>query len=202
MAASAQQQVVLQHVNVTLFLKDAASLDLEPLIPIFHSWITGRTFDEMLLDVADYRHVPSGPGVIVIGHEADYSVDNAGRRLGVRYNRKTAVDGDNQNALLQAARAALTACQRLEEEPRLGGKLRFDGQEIEVFVNDRLLAPNRAETFEAARADLDTFAQKLFGGEKYSLSYDSSRDPRSLFSVTLKSARPFSSGELLRNLAA
>ena len=62
-----------------LFLADAASLDLEPLIPIFHSWITGGAFNEMLLDVADYRHVPSGPGVVVIGHEADYSVDNAGR---------------------------------------------------------------------------------------------------------------------------
>ena len=199
MTASAQQ-VRLQHVNIKLFLKDAASLDLEPLIPIFHSWITGRTFDEMLLDVADYRHVPSGPGVIVIGHQADYSVDNEGGRLGVRYNRKTAVDGDNQDALVQAARAALTACQRLEEEPRLGGKLRFDGQEIEVFINDRLLAPNRAETFEAARADLDAFARKLFAGEQYSLTYDNSRDARSLFSVTLKPARPFSTAELLKNL--
>lgn len=200
MAASAQQQVVLQHVNVKLFLADAAGLDLEPLIPIFHSWITGAAFNEMLLDVADYRHVPSGPGVMVIGFEADYSVDNAGGRLGVRYNRKTAVEGDNSFALQQAARAALIACQRLEEEPRLDGKLSFDGQEIEIFVNDRLLAPNRAETFEAIRADLDAFAHKLFGGAKYSLSYDTSRDPRSLFSVTLKSSRAFSSAELLQNL--
>jgi len=200
--AASPQQVMLQHVNVKLFLADAAGLDLEPLIPIFHSWISGGAFNEMLLDIADYRHVPSGPGVMVIGIEADYSVDNAGGRLGVRYNRKTAVDGDNQNALQQAARAALTACQRLEEEPRLGGKLRFNGQEIEIFINDRLLASNRAETFEAAQPDLDAFARKLFGGAEYSLTYDSKRDPRSLFSVTLKSARAFSAPELLRNLAA
>lgn len=199
MAATAQQ-VTLQHVNVKLFLKDPAGLDLEPLIPIFHSWISERAFNELLLDVADYRHVPSGPGVMVIGFEADYSVDNAGNRLGVRYNRKTAVDGDNQDALQQAACAALTACQRLEDEPRLGGKFRFNGQEIEVFVNDRLLAPNRAETFEAARADLEAFARKLFRGAEYSLEYDGSRDPRSRFSVTLKSSRPFSASELLQNL--
>jgi len=201
MTATAQQ-ITLQHVNVKLFLADAAGLDLEPLIPIFHSWISGRTFNELLLDVADYRHVPSGPGVMVIGFEADYSVDNAGGRLGVRYNRKTAVEGDNSFALQHAARAALTACQRLEEEPRLGGKLYFDGREIEIFVNDRLLAPNRAETFEAARPDLDAFAQKLFHRGEYSLSYDNSRDPRSLFSVTLKSSRPFSAPELLQNLAS
>jgi hypothetical protein len=201
MAATAQQ-ITLQHVNVKLFLKDPASVDLEPLIPIFHSWISGRAFNELLLDVADYRHVPSGPGVMVIGFEADYSVDNAGNRLGVRYNRKTAVDGDNSFALQQAARAALNLCKLLEEEPRMGGKLRFDGQEIEIFVNDRLLAPNRAETFEAARPDLDAFARKLFAGGRYSLSYDSSRDPRSLFSATLKSERPFSTAQLLQNLAS
>jgi hypothetical protein len=200
MAASPQQQVVLQHVNVKLFLADAAGLDLEPLIPVFHSWITGGAFNELLLDVADYRHVPSGPGVVVIGHEADYAVDNAGGRLGVRYNRKTEVEGDNSFALQQAARAALRACRRLEEEPRLGGKLSFNGREIEIFVNDRLLAPNRAETFEAVRPDLEPFARKLFGGEKYSLSYYSSRDSRSPFSVTLKSLRPFSTVELLQHL--
>ena len=198
--APTSQQITLQHVNVKLFLADAAGLDLEPLIPIFHSWISGGAFNELLLDVADYRHVPSGPGVMAIGFEADYSVDHAGGRLGVRYNRKTAVEGDNSFALQHAARAALTACQRLEEEPHLGGKLRFDGREIEIFVNDRLLAPNRTETFEAARPDLEAFAQKLFHGGEYSLSYDSSRDPRSLFSVTLKSSRPFSSSELLQNL--
>jgi hypothetical protein len=201
MAATAQQ-IKLQHVNVKLFLKDPAGVDLEPLIPIFHSWISGRAFNELLLDVADYRHVPSGPGVMVIGYEADYAVDNADNRLGVRYNRKTAVEGDNSFALQQAARAALTACQVLEQEPRLGGKLHFDGREIEIFINDRLLAPNRAETFEAARPDLDAFARKVFHAGEYSLSYDSSRDPRSLFSVTLKSSRPFSAAELLQNLAS
>ncbi|HUA01750.1 MAG TPA: hypothetical protein VMB02_15550 [Candidatus Aquilonibacter sp.] len=197
MAATAQQ-VTLQHVNVKLFLADA--FDLEPLIPVFHSWITGRVFSEMLLDIADYRHVPSGPGIVVIGHEADYAVDNAGGRLGVRYNRKAAVEGDNSSALLQAARAALTACQKLEEEPRLDGKLRFGGREIEIFVNDRLLAPNRAETLEALRGDLDAFAHKLFADAAYALAYDSTRDPRSLFSVTLKPSRAFSTAELLKSL--
>jgi hypothetical protein len=192
----------LQHLNVKLFAKDPDKVDLEPLIPIFHTWIEGKVFEELLLDVADYRHVPSGPGVMAIGYEADYAVDNTGNRLGVRYNRKTAVDGDNSYALQQAARAALTACQVLEQEPRLGGKLHFDGREIEIFINDRLLAPNRAETLEAARPELEALARKLFHGGEYSLSYDSSRDPRSLFSVTLKSSRPFSAAELLQNLAS
>jgi hypothetical protein len=194
--------VNLQHVNIKLFVSDPASVDLEPLIPIFHSWISGQVLEEMLLDVADYRHVPSGPGIVLIGLQADYSVDNAGNRLGVRYNRKAAADGDNQAALRQAARAALIACRRLEQEPRLGAKLRFNGWEIEISVNDRLVAPNSAGTFEAVRPDLELFARTLFGGADYSLSYDGKRDPRSLFSVSLKSSRPFSPAELLKNISS
>src|SRR5580698_4114768 len=104
----------IQHVNVKLLLADAQHGDLEPLIPFFHGWIQEQSGEGLLLDVADYRHVPEGPGVILIGFEGNYSVDNTDNRLGVRYNRKTALDGGNQDRLRQAAHAALTLCQRLE----------------------------------------------------------------------------------------
>ena len=99
---------------------------------------------------------------MLIGLEANYSVDNTDDRLGVRYNRKAPLDGTNQDRLKQAARAALTAAQRLEAESRLDGKLRFSGQEIEIFVNDRLLAPNTDATRKAAEPELKSFLQKLF----------------------------------------
>ncbi len=85
---------------------------------------------------------PRGPGIVLIGQEGDYSVDHTDNRLGVRYNRKSPLAGSNQDRLRQAARAALTAAQRLESEPSLDGKFRFGGREIELFINDRLLAPN------------------------------------------------------------
>jgi len=189
----------MQHVNVKLFLKDAEAANLEPLIPVFHSWIERQNGDELLIDVADYTHVPAGPGVVLIGHEGNYSVDNAGNRLGVRYNRKAALEGSNEDRLAQAARAALTACQRLEAEPRLGGKFRFNGQDLEIFINDRLLAPNDAATRETADAGFRLFFRKLFRGQEYSLSYGT--DPRSLFTARVKAARPFSATELLEALA-
>jgi hypothetical protein len=190
----------LQHVNVKLLVKDPERADLEPLIPIFHSWIEGQVFEELLLDVADYRHVPAGPGVVLIGHQGNYSVDNTDERLGVRYNRKAIVNGDNQDALRQAMRASLIACQRLESEPRLEGKLQFNGQEIEFFVNDRLLAPNRDSTREAFHSEFKTFFEKLFRGSEYSVSYSS--EPRKLFGVSVKSSRMFAAADLLSNLVA
>jgi hypothetical protein len=189
----------LQHVNAKLLLKDPDGLDLERLIPVFHSWIQDQIFDDRLLDVADYRHVHHGPGVVLIGHEGDYSVDNTDGRLGVRYNRKTPIDGSNEGRLKQAARAALRACERLESEKSLGGKLRVNGQDVEVFINDRLLAPNRDETREELDPDFKQFAGELFRGNEYSLSYES--DARKLLSVSLRSSRVFSVGELLANLS-
>ena len=191
----------LQHVNVKLLVKNPEEVDLEPLIPVFHSWIQGQVFDELLLDVADYRHVQAGPGIVLIGHQGNYSVDNTDNRLGVRYNRKAALDGTNQDRLKQAARAALTACQRLEAEPGLQGKLRFNGQDMEIFVNDRLLAPNREATLEAVKADFQGFAKNLFGGGGYSLSY-ASGDPRALFAISLKASSSLSVADLLNNLAS
>lgn len=189
----------LQHVNVKLHLQNPDAASLELLIPVFHSWIESQDDDELLIDVADYTHVPAGPGVVLIGHEANYSVDNTGNRLGVRYNRKAACDGGNQDCLAQSTRAALLACRRLEDEPRLDGKIRFNGQDIEIFINDRLIAPNNAATREACDADFQTFSRKLFRGKQYSISYGP--DPRSLFTAHIKAAQSVSATELLEALS-
>ncbi len=143
----------LQHVNVKLLVQDPKDVDLEPLIPIFHGGIQDQAAGDLLLDIADYSHVQAGPGIILIGYDGDFSVDNTENRMGVRYNRKAALEGSNQDRLKQAARSALTACQRLESDSRLGGKIRFNGHNLEVFINDRLIAPNCDATREAA--DLD-----------------------------------------------
>lgn len=190
----------LQHVNVKLLIQNSDGASLEPLIPVFHGWIENQAAkDELLIDVADYTHVPAGPGIVLIGHEANYSVDNTGNRLGIRYNRKAALDGTNQDRLSQAARAALAACRRLESEPRLGGKFRFNGQEIEIFINDRLIAPNTAATRQAFDADFHLFSRKLFRGKEYSISYG--EDPRGLFTAFVKTAEPFSVADLIEALA-
>jgi hypothetical protein len=189
----------LQHVNVKLLAKDPEDVDLEPLIPVFHRWIRDHIVEGLLLDVADYRHVHEGPGVVLIGHEANYGVDNTDNRLGVRYNRKLPLDGSNQDRLRQATRAALIAFQHLEAEADLTGRLRFNGQELEVFFNDRLLAPNLDATRQAVTPELQAFLAKLFNGGEYSLSHGS--DPRSLLGFFVKSSRTFSVVDLLANVA-
>jgi hypothetical protein len=188
----------LQHVNVKLFLKNEDDVDLEALIPVFHNWIQNQAEGELLLDVADYRHVRSGPGIVLIGHHGNYSLDNTGGQLGVRYNRKGVLEGTNQDCLVQATQAALAACRRLESEPSLCSRIQFNGREIEVLINDRLLAPNTPQTRGATDSEFRTFFSTLFGDIEYAVSYPP--DPRSLFSVHARTSESFDTTALLNNL--
>jgi hypothetical protein len=195
-----KESMELQHINVKLLLAKPEEVDLEPLVRIFHGWIQDQAWGELLLDVADYRHVHESPGVILIGYEGNYSLDNRDNRLGVRYNRKAPLEGGNQDRLRQAAGAALLVCERLEADPRLQGKLRFNGREIEISINDRGLAPNTPATREAVKLTLLPFLDELFAGSGYSLAFH--EDPRSPLEARVEASRPFSAAELSKNLSA
>lgn len=192
--------VELQHINVKLLLKDPEAVDLHAVVPVFHSWIQKQAGEELLLDVASYAHVKDGPGILLIGHEADYSLDLTDGRLGLRYNRKALLEGTNVSRLEQSARAALTALDLLENDDRLGGKIQFDGRGLEVFINDRLLAPNTEETRRTVDPELRAFLGCLLAGEGYSLAYET--DARRLLGARVQFDREFTSDQLLRNLGA
>ena len=188
--------IELQHISVKLLLKEQEGIDLAALVPVFHGWIQNQVFDELLIDVADYRHVPDGPGVMVIGHEADYSVDNTDGRLGVRYHRKSVLNSTNQDRLRQAAKSAFAACLRLEEDSGLNQKFRFNGRDIELVINDRLLAPNNSETRQAIEPEIRVLGDRLFGN--YELSWDT--EPRRMLGAKLKASKALSAGELMKKV--
>lgn len=148
---------LVQHLNLKVFVENTGGLDLADAVPVFHRWIRESACPEMLIDVADYRHVPGGPGVLLIGHEADYSFDNRQNRLGLLYNRKAPLDGTLQHRLNQAYRAAFDACDRREREECFRGNLKFNRGSLEVSVNDRLLAPNTGETWQILQPELEEF---------------------------------------------
>jgi hypothetical protein len=195
-----QTAIELQHVNVKLLVDDPAKVDLAALVPVFHRWIQGQICDELLIDVADYSHVPDGPGILLVGHQADYSVDNTDGRLGIRYNRKAPLEGTNTDRLVQAFASALRAAQRLEEEPALNGTVRFNGREVEVFFNDRLLTPNDPATRSAVEPQIKRFLDPIFGEHDYSIS--AIQDSRRLLTFRVRSAKALGVAEILRRFSA
>jgi len=50
---------------VKIFVHEPTSIDLADAIPVFHRWIQEAVLNELVIDVADYRHVPAGPGVML-----------------------------------------------------------------------------------------------------------------------------------------
>ena len=185
----------VQHINVKFFIENAEAVNLADYAAVFNSWIQKHTLQELLVDVADYLHVHNGPGIMLIGHEADYSLDQRAGRLGLLYNRKEQLPGTTQEKLAQAIRAALNAAQLLEKE----NSLKFNGSEAQLMVNDRLLVPNTAKSFEALEPDLKEFFDRLYNGHDYSLTHQA--DPRERFTVNIKTESQFDLGTLLKNLA-
>jgi hypothetical protein len=76
----------------------------------------------------------------------------------------------------------------LEREPEFAGRLRFNAGEIEIRVNDRLLAPNTDETWGELRPALETVLNGLWGGGQYTLKRVG--EPRELFTVSAERNEP------------
>ena len=157
---------------VKFFVKDATAVDQQAFVPLFHQWIqTHALEDHLLIDVADYHHVPSGPGAVLVTHEANLSTDSAHERLGLLYARKQPIDGSLTNRLRGTFRPALRAMQLIETAPSLAGKVQFRTDNPIFRINDRLFAPNTPETFAAVRPALDSFLASLYGAP-VKLSHD------------------------------
>ncbi len=187
-----------QHVNAKFFVDGDLHVEPARFIDVFHQWIRDGVMDELLIDVADYRHVPDGPGVLLIGHEADYSLDQRGGRNGLRYNRKTAVPGDNRARLSQAFGSAAKACRMLEEIFAIKGPTRFDRCSFEISINDRALAPNTDATFEACRPDFEAFLGEAFG--QFTLERSFPEEPRRCLGASITVAEPADFAALERAL--
>ena len=185
----------IQHINIKFYLENPETINLADYAAVFNTWIQKQRLEELLIDVADYLHVHNGPGLMLIGHEADYSLDHRAGRLGLLYNRKEQLEGTTQEKLAQAARAALTVAQILETE----NGLKFNGQEVQIVINDRLLVPNTAEIFAALESDLREFFNGLYRDAEYSLAQNA--DPRERFTVHVKASQNFDVEILLKNLS-
>lgn len=156
-------------------------------VPLFHSWIQQHKIpDHLLIDVADYQHVPDGPGTLLIAYEANFAMDKMDGRLGLMYVRKQPFpDADTFSARLRAAlRAEFQAAVLLEKDPRLAGRIQFVTNEITFRIHDRLHAPNTPETFAAVKGDLEATFGDLYGAPPKSLQYTPAAE--ALFEVRIQ----------------
>ena len=148
---------------VKFFADDSSTLTLEELVPVFHSWIQNQAVPgHQLIDVADYKHVTNGPGIMLIAHEGQFGYDLGEGKPGLLYSRMRALQGSFEKKLSDVAAVALTACSRIEQA--VPGKIHFRTDRVLFRINDRLAAPNTPATFKLLESQLQAFFGKLLGG--------------------------------------
>jgi hypothetical protein len=189
-----------QRVACKLFVRPdpGAELDLTPFIGMFHRFIQRKSLDGLLIDVADYAHVPEGPGVLLVGHEFDYGLDLGGGRAGLLTTRKRY----GKLALAEAARGVLIAALRAADaiERDGGAGVRFGTDALVIQVIDRLAAPNDRASYRAAVAELTPLLTDLYG-EKHEVVHASEADPRQLLAIQVTARDAAPAAELAARLA-
>lgn len=147
------------RLSVKFFFSDF-SVDVESFIPVFHRWIREDVVpNELLLDVADYKHIGDGPAILLVGHEADYIIDLTDGKPGLLYVRKRDAGSDLSDALGRTLSQALNGAKLTENDVELKGKLKLRTDGATIVLLDRLNYPNGANGDGADSPASDAQAQ-------------------------------------------
>lgn len=178
----------LQHLVVKIPVAGALAIDPAKVVDVMHQWVAGQTVPGVLLiDVAELLHVPKGPGVVAVGHEADYSLDHTGGLWGVQYRRKTQLPGTNGARIAEALKSAAQTARRIQEA---FPALKLSNTTFELIINDRGIAPNTPETYAAALPEIEAGLRAALGHGDFNFTrHDTERRQR--FGVTVQSSRAF-----------
>ena len=185
----------LVKLDLKVLAREPAGVDPEEFIPVFHRWITERALPELLIDVADYSHVHEGPGVLLVGHDAIYAWDLSRGEPGLLYSRRRETSSELEgidaleSRIESLLKYAFRACDLIEAEPQLEGRVAFDRLRLELRVNDRLFPADEqtaltlADAFQRALAEagvLDGDAPvevKRIGESRERLTFSTDRKP-------------------------
>jgi hypothetical protein len=189
----------LHKFGIKFFAVGAEQIDILKLIPIYHRWIQQDLLEDLLIDVADYSHVPDGPGVMLIAHEGNYALDESGHERGVPYYSKHRLAGELPERMAQVARKALKAAQLMSADATLTGSLKLSGNQLQFFANDRLVAPNTDAAYAELEPALKQFLERLYAGSPYRLAREP--EPKERLSVRVRAEGDAALETLLERLA-
>ena len=183
-----------ERLQLKLYLEPSEHFELEALIPVFHRFIRDQVLKELLIDVVDYSHVPDGPGVVLIGHGADFYVGALDGAYGLVYSRKRGGPGPDAR-LEDALRRLINAARLLEREDGL--ELRFKSNELSLRLTDRLHAPNDDATFASTKAEVEALFGRVYGSSVELERLPASKEP---LGIRIKAASAPSLEALLEKL--
>ncbi|MFN9623685.1 MAG: hypothetical protein ACK587_12780 [Cyanobacteriota bacterium] len=178
------------------FFAREGGVDEAGFIPIFHDWIRLKSLPGTLIDVADYRHVPDGPGIMLISLDINYAMEHGGGQFGLSAQRKQGLEGSHQERIVDLAKRMAHFGTLLEADQRLGGAFALEGGKFHYLANDRLRLPNTDASFAAIQPDLLAAAAVLYGDQPVSVTR-LENDPRERLTAVVEVAGPTPMAALL-----
>jgi len=172
-AAPPQTAPDIQKINVKISL--ASAVDADRLLPVFGRWRLEE--GEEIVDLADYCHVPEGPGVLLVSKRWHFGIDFADWP-GLFYSSRAAssdpaqrLSGDLESRVSSVFRACVEKSVKLLAEPELAD-VSAACDKIEIIFNDRLLMPNDAPTAALAEPAVRALCDEVWGAGESELRHD------------------------------
>jgi hypothetical protein len=166
-ATEAYDQLGLQRINLKLGVELPAGSNADSIsdqvLSVFGRWRLEE--GEEILDLADYSHIPDGPGVVLVGHLWHFGIDWGYGRPGLYYASRRNLTGPLDQRLEQALTGLLEKSIRLLADddmqpaplPRCG--------DLQIQINDRLRHPNNAASEAEFRPAVEALVARIYGGK-------------------------------------
>lgn len=144
----------LQRIDVKLLLDAPPEPDLDAFLLIFHRWRQVQNHPADWVDLADYAHMPSGPGILIAGKRDTFSINLNPPGPGLLTSTRSGLEGSLEDRFREALRRAGEFNAAVLAEPEFPSSFAARAGEWEVFVNDRLGFPNADATDRSVRPAL------------------------------------------------
>ncbi len=189
----------LQRIQIKIASDAPPHLSLDPFLEIFGRWRKEKEHPAEWVDLADYAHMPRGPGIVLVGQRCNLAFDLADPGPGILYAAKKGLSGSTEERITSALQWCLDLSKSLvaEKEFPKGVQLRWDS--LQIRFNDRLETPNNASTDEELRPAIRQVMDTLFGSQGYELLPHS--DPAQCYGFSIAAKRADSPEALLERMA-
>ena len=132
----------LQRIDVKLLLDTPPNPNIDQFLVIFDRWRKVEDHPADWVDLADYAHMPSGPGILIAGKRDTFSVNLNPPGIGLLTSVRGGLEGALEDRFREALRRGREFNAAVMSEPEFPTDFAVREGAWEIFVNDRLGFPN------------------------------------------------------------
>lgn len=188
----------LQRIQIKIRTDAPSAVNLDPFLEIFGRWRHEKEDPAQWVDLADYAHMPRGPGIVLVGHRCNISFDLTPPGPGILYAAKKGLGGSQAERMASAFQSCLEFTKRLTAEKEFPVNIHLRPDAIEIRFNDRLDTPNEAAIDQELRPALRQVLDALFGSKDYKLISQS--DPKQSYGFSIAAKKVESVDVLLERM--